>query len=236
MIAIISDVHGNFPALEAVLEEIDRAGCECIISLGDVAGYHCEFDECAKALIERRVDNIMGNHDRYLTSDERCSRSNSVNLLVAHQRERAATAHLEWLRRSPIRIDRGEASFVHGGWRDPTDEYLTEPTADYFSNLSARFFFSGHTHVQALTRVGRGWHCNPGSVGQPRDGDPRAAFALFDGESVRLRRVTYDIDRTAAAMERNGFGRYYYAGLYMGRGIGAVTKVGSGRENVWGSE
>jgi diadenosine tetraphosphatase ApaH/serine/threonine PP2A family protein phosphatase len=69
--------------------------------------------------------------------------------------------------------------------------------------------------------LGRICHCNPGSVGQPRDNDPKAAFALFDGENVYLRRVDYDIDRMAAAMKDCGFDRYFYEGLYVGRKIGA---------------
>jgi predicted phosphodiesterase len=221
MIAIISDIHGNFPALEAVMAEIERNSCETIISLGDVAGYYCQINECIELLRHKNVINTMGNHDDYIVNNRSCPRSNSANDLLNYQRQHITSDNLAWLKNSPVTIERDIASFVHGGWNDPLDEYLTDPTGDYFKGKGASFFFSGHTHVQSLKILGRICHCNPGSVGQPRDNDPRAAFALFGGNKVYLQRVSYDIDKIARAMERSGFNRYYYAGLYTGLKIGA---------------
>ena len=101
------------------------------------------------------------------------------------------------------------------------EEYLTDVSEEYFQKERATHFFSGHTHIQSLNLLGRILHCNPGSVGQPRDKNPKAAFALFDGENVFLRRVAYDIDRIAAAMKQCGFDRYFYKGLYVGQRIGS---------------
>lgn len=129
--------------------------------------------------------------------------------------------HLEWLRRSVTKMECCGMSLVHGGWIDPLDEYLTDVNRDYFRGEQAAYFFSGHTHVQTLSLLGGICHCNPGSVGQPRDHDPRAAFALFDGEKVYLKRIDYDIDRIAARMKAYGFDDYFYRGLYRGQKIGA---------------
>ena len=116
---------------------------------------------------------------------------------------------------------------VHGGWRDPLDEYLTTVDGAYFDTLPGRFFFSGHTHVQALIPIGNGrWYCNPGSVGQPRDGDPRAAYALFDGRTVELVRIEYDVDEIAAAMRCAGFAESMSEHLYVGTRIGGgVSRI-----------
>ena len=221
MIAFVSDIHGNFPALQAVMEEIDASGCEAIISLGDVAGYYCQVDECIDLLREKDVPSIMGNHDWYMVNDQPCPRSNAANDTLRYQRAHIRADSLEWLKQSVSVIEGNGVSCVHGGWKDPLDEYLTVASEDYFKGRGASHFFSGHTHVQSLRTYGSIVHCNPGSVGQPRDQDPRAAFALFDGQRIDLRRVRYDVDRIAAAMEGCGFGRYYYGGLYSGRGIGA---------------
>ena len=221
MIAIISDIHGNFPALQAVMAEIRKIGCDSIISLGDVAGYYCQINECIDSLCQDDVPNIMGNHDYYMVYDQPCPRSKTANDLLRYQREHITPDNLEWLRRSAQRIECHGASFVHGGWKDPLDEYLTAVTEDYFRDESATYFFSGHTHIQTMKILGEICHCNPGSVGQPRDNDPRAAFALFDGKKVYLRRVDYDIDKIALAMENCNFNSYFYKGLYTGIEIGA---------------
>jgi len=226
MIGIISDIHGNFPALQAVINEIERIGCEKIVSLGDVAGYYCQINECIQLLKQKDVSNIMGNHDYYMVNNQPCPRSNAANYLLKYQRAHITSDHLKWLKRSVQKIECNGASFVHGGWKDPLDEYLTVINEDYFRKESATFFFSGHTHIQSLKVLGKICHCNPGSVGQPRDKDPRAAFALFDGEKVYLRRVNYDIDQIAVAMKHCGFDRYFYEGLYTGLKIGTkLTKI-----------
>jgi len=221
MIGLISDVHGNFPALRAVLAELDRLGCWAIVSLGDVAGYYCQVDRCVEELERRGVVNVMGNHDHCLVSGEPCRRSRSANLCLAYQRRVVTAAHRAWLARSKPFVNLGGIAMVHGGWRDPLDEYLHDVDAMYFERMAGLFFASGHTHVSLLRRFGDKTYFNPGSVGQPRDGDPRAAFAVFHDGTVELRRVAYDIDETARAMRDAGFGDHFYGNLYQGRPIGA---------------
>jgi len=101
---------------------------------------------------------------------------------------------------------------VHGGWQDPIDQYL-EPGKGDFKDLPGRYFASGHTHIQRVEKFGSKIYCNPGSVGQPRDGDNRAAFATFDGIKFALHRVEYDIKRVGDLMAEAGFNPYYYGNL-----------------------
>ena len=104
---------------------------------------------------------------------------------------------------------------VHGGWTDPIDEYLV-PSKEYFEKVGGKFFCSGHTHVQKIENYGDKQYCNPGSVGQPRDGDNRAAFATWDGNEFKLHRVEYDFEEVGKLMENAGFSGYYYERLAIG--------------------
>lgn len=221
MIAFISDIHGNYPALRAVLGKIDELGCRAVISLGDVAGYYCFINECVEALKSRDILNITGNHDHYLVNGLQCPRSRSANDLLAWQKKNIRPENLDWLSRSPDRHEPGLFSCVHGGWYDPLDEYLMNVAPDYFAEFSGSLFFSGHTHIQAKKSFDSKTYCNPGSVGQPRNHNPEAAFAVLDGSTIILHRVAYNIDEVAAAMAALGFNDYYYRGLYSGQAIGA---------------
>ena len=105
---------------------------------------------------------------------------------------------------------------VHGGWADPIDEYLLEPNEEYFSKVEGEIFFSGHTHLQTLQYFKNKIYCNPGSVGQPRDGDPRAAFATIENNSINLHRVEYNMKKVFELMDKAGFNDYYYGSLKTG--------------------
>jgi len=214
-IAFISDIHGNFEALRAVLSEIDTLGIERIYCAGDVVGYYSQINECCAELRRRNVACVMGNHDWYMAGGGFCPRSRSVNDCLAYQRRIIAPEHLEWLRSFPVQRDLGEIRMVHGGWSDPIDEYL-KPAAEYFEHIPGRFFVSGHTHLQTLQHFGEKTYCNPGSVGQPRDGDPRAAFATYEAGQFTLHRVAYDMQKVFDLMEATGFNDYYYGGLKTG--------------------
>lgn len=221
MTAIISDIHGNFPALRAVLKKIGETGCGEIISLGDVAGYYCMVNECVQELRARNIVNIMGNHDEYIVMNTRCPRSNAANECLDAQRKTITAENVEWLSRSSRMLRRGDISMAHGGWNDFTDEYIYKAEEPYFEGLEGTLFLSGHTHIQTVQTFSNGkTYCNPGSVGQPRDGDSRAAFAVVDGGRVSLMRVEYDIGEIADAMRAEGFPEYYYDNLRAGRRIG----------------
>ena len=220
MIAIISDIHGNYSALAAVLAEIDRIGAGRIVCLGDTAGYYCDVNECVEALRKRGIASLMGNHDQYLTSGAGCPRSTSANLCLDYQRRVITGNNLSWLAASRSRGRIDGVSMVHGGWNDPIDEYVYEVAAEYFAPLDGTHFVSGHTHVQGVWPAGAKVYCNPGSVGQPRDGDPRAAFAVWADGAFALHRVEYDIEAMCRRMERAGFEPHVSANLFHGTRIG----------------
>lgn len=228
MIALLSDIHGNLPALEAVLADIDQQkNTVRIISMGDIAGYYPMINECIKLLQDRQVANVMGNHDYYLVNNASCGRSSSADLLIAHQRKVITQANLQWLSESINELTIEDTSIVHGGWRRSFEEYIYKVNADYFSALPYKHFFAGHTHVQFIHQFDNGQvFCNPGSVGQPRDGNPMSAYALFDGKKVELRRVAYDIKQVEDQMLLHGFDYRLFEDLYGGRRIGGrVDKI-----------
>lgn len=228
MIAILSDIHGNLPALKSVLQTASSLGCDRIISLGDVVGYYAQPGECIDLLRAYNAVNIMGNHDSYLVKGTNCRRSKMVCEIINFQRSIINQEQMEWLTKSISALIEDRKYFTHGGFQDPIDQYLYEVSMSDIP-AGADCLFTGHTHVQVLIDFNGLKYCNPGSVGQPRDGDPRAAFAAILGNDVYLYRVEYDIDQTAYAMNKAGFSSKFYKNLYIGSQIGGridkVTKV-----------
>ena len=224
MIAIISDIHGNYPALKNALEEIDRLGITDVISLGDIAGYYPMINECIDELRQRKIVNLMGNHDYYLCSNTEITRSKSASDLLDYQRKVISKENLEWLSQSAEFYHKEDISMVHGGWNHPKEEYLYNVSDSYFEDLNFNYFFCGHSHVQKLIRMKSGKiFCNPGSIGQPRDGDPRAAFAVFKKGRVELKRIEYEIDSIVNTTKSLGFPDSYFMNLYEGKRIGGKT-------------
>jgi len=223
LIAILSDIHGNLPALQNVMDDMSDKGVDSIVSLGDVSGYYPFINEVIALLRSHNVINLIGNHDRYIIDNTDCPRSVSANKALKYQRSVITKENRDWLSRSVPSLHIGEASMVHGGWNDPEDEYLYKIDPVYFERFNEKFFFCGHTHVQTHIALGNGkYFTNPGSVGQPRDGLATAAYALFDDKNgiVELRRVAYDIDSVSAKMQALGFDEKFYTNLYAGTRIG----------------
>jgi putative phosphoesterase len=215
MIALISDIHGNFVALKEVLNVIDQLNITEIYCLGDVVGYYSQINECCEELQKRNVKCILGNHDWYLISNTNCPRSNSVNDCLKYQRGIITSQNLQWLSSFPVYRKIDDLTIVHGGWNNPIDEYLN-PTQEYFDSIPNQFFASGHTHKQTIKIFDKKIYCNPGSVGQPRDGNYKAAFATFDGEKFELFRVDYNVVEVCQLMKQAGFSEYYYNRLKTG--------------------
>lgn len=216
MTAIISDIHGNYTALLEVFRKIDEMKINKIYNLGDATGYYSQINECCDELRKRNVISVMGNHDFYLATNTKCPRSRSVNECLEYQKKIISEENLNWIKSLPQKITIDNMAFVHGGWIDNIDEYLLEPTEEYFSKIEGKYFASGHTHIQTLVKYGEKTYCNPGSVGQPRDNDNKAAFATFDGENFAFHRVGYDIEKVGKLMEEAGFNDYYYGCLFTG--------------------
>ena len=144
MIAIISDIHGNYEALKKVLEVIDSMNIEEIYCLGDVVGYYSQVNECCNELRERNIECVIGNHDWYMISGSLCPRSHSVNDCLSYQRKIISEENMKWLSTLSILINKNGISMVHGGWQNPIDEYL-EASENYFKNIEGEIFISGHT-------------------------------------------------------------------------------------------
>lgn len=214
-IGLISDIHGNYEALKVVMSSLDSMGVSEIYCLGDIVGYYLQVNECCNELRDRQIPCVMGNHDWYVAGGGFCSRSKSVNDCLVHIRKIITPENVEWLRSFPVQRKVQNIHMVHGGWADPIDEYL-KPSQEYFERIEGEIFVSGHTHVQTLQKFDDKTYCNPGSVGQPRDGDPRAAFAVYDGKNFELHRVEYDMQRVFELMKASGFSDYYYGGLKTG--------------------
>jgi putative phosphoesterase len=214
-IGIISDIHSNYEALKSVLSELDKMNVSDIFCLGDVVGYYSQVNECCDELRLRQIPCVMGNHDWYMVAKSFCPRSRSVNECMNFQKKIITEENLQWLSTFPVYRKVNNVFMVHGGWSDPIDEYM-KPQKEYFDKLDGTFFVSGHVHVQSVSDYGDKVYCNPGSVGQPRDNDPRAAFAIFDGNEFLLHRVNYDIDTVGKLMGEAGFSGYYYGCLKTG--------------------
>ncbi len=208
-VLIISDVHANLAALEAVLA--DAAGqYEAAWCLGDSVGYGPEPDECVTRIRELGATAVVGNHDWAALSRMDVDDFNpEAKRAVLWTREQLSAENMAWLGSLPSQpLVQGAFTLTHGSPRDPVWEYILYPsiaTAN-FDNFSTPFCLVGHTHipmlyvqsesdhkVRALVPVfgkrialGDGWRIilNPGSVGQPRDNDPRSAYAILDTDAA----------------------------------------------------
>ncbi|HEX6687111.1 MAG TPA: metallophosphoesterase family protein [Solirubrobacterales bacterium] len=244
-VAAISDIHSNLPALEAVLEAIDDAGVEEIWCLGDVIGYGAEPDECADLVRERCDLCLVGNHDlAVLGVLDIAAFSEAAAAAVAWTRENVAERTLEMLRELEPAGEREGIAVFHASPRDPVWEYVisAEQAAANLDVQAARVALIGHSHVSLFfvrppadadgeeirgaqssddtlldLDVGQ-WLINPGSVGQPRDGDPRAAWLELDSDeqTARFHRVRYDVERAAASISAAGLPRRLADRLHVG--------------------
>lgn len=221
-VGIISDIHGNYPALLAVMEQLDKLACDKIFCLGDTCGYYCMVNESLMLLKQRGVITLKGNHDAYLLGEGKCPRSCTVNDCIEFQQKIITEENLSWLKTLSPMLMHEKFQAVHGGWNDPLDEYIT--TFDFAKAgeiaPECNLFLSGHTHVPTKQKYNGTTYCNPGAVGQPRDGDPRAGYAVLEDGEITLARVEYDIDWIAGEMKAAGFNTYYYRNLYFGCKIG----------------
>jgi putative phosphoesterase len=202
-IGVISDLHGNAVALEAVLS--DMPDVDGLVCAGDVVGYNPWHDECVETVRDREVPTVMGNHDRAVAGETNFSFNSMAGAGVRHARETLADDQIEWLGGLPeerLACD-GRVKLVHGHPDNP-DRY-TYP-AEFAPDLLGEedVLVMGHTHVQGHERYEEGVVMNPGSVGQPRDGDPRAAYAVLDLDSLSVseHRVEYDIERVVRAVRK----------------------------------
>lgn len=219
MYAVISDIHGNLEALEAVLDDIPE-GVERIYCLGDVIGYGANPNECCDIVREAEMPLITGNHDLAVTDlkTDLAWFNPVAAAAVEWTREHLSEKNAEFLLSRPRMMQSRDALFVHGSIRDP-DEYIINASSAQanleilkteYPNVPVCFF--GHTHVKTVAPSPNGpvsdaraldlsnngpYLVNPGSVGQPRDGDTFASYVLAEGvngdpdEDLPVSRIVY---------------------------------------------
>ena len=225
MLALLSDIHANLTALDAVLADAEARGATRILCLGDVVGYNGEPEDCVQRMKSAGAVNILGNHDSYITTGQNCERSRVVAGIIDRHRAELSEDSIAWLDASRDHVRDGDTLFLHGGPNDHVDEYLYDVGPDTFPD-GVRRLFAGHTHVQARHDFSAGTFVNPGSVGQPRDGDPRAAYAILQGDDIAFHRVAYDIEATIAVMRAKGYEDYTWRGLPVGAQInGKISEI-----------
>ena len=213
--AFISDVHSNLEALEAVLDVVGTTRVYCC---GDIVGYGASPNEVTRVLRGVGATCVMGNHDRAALSGEVGDfnpRAAMAAIWTAEHIEEETREFLSSLPESAVFSVGGRRVFmVHGSPDDPLSEYVFPLTHSdlfdyYLDKVGTDVLALGHTHEPfQWSRDDGGLVFNPGSVGQPRDGDPRASFALLtvDGgvARVELRRVEYDVERAARKISASG--------------------------------
>lgn len=222
--ALISDVHANIIALQAVLKDIDGREVDAILSAGDVVGYYPYPVETIALFRERRIISIQGNHDRAVLNAGDINFNPMARSAVTWTADHIDDRSREFLRGLPrhlsIELDGVRVSMYHGAPFDD-DYYLFEDEADesLLAMANCDLLVLGHTHVPFIRRHPGGIILNPGSVGQPRDGDPDPSYAIYD--TVRRRamylRVPYDVTEVVERTLRAGLPRSLAERLRQGR-------------------
>lgn len=209
-ILLLADIHSNWPALSAIRERYDV----CLF-LGDLVDYGTDPVPCIDWVRRNATASIRGNHDHAVAQRV------AIRMGGGYRGWAAVTRPLHWetlnrsdlffLSRLPVTrnltLDGRAFHLVHATPRDPLDEYLpgeVEGWSSRLQSIDADFVCVGHTHLPFHLDLGRTQVVNPGSVGQPRDGDPRASYAVIDNGKVELKRVPYDIGATVRQMRESG--------------------------------
>ena len=231
--AIFSDIHANIDALEAVLEDIRDFPVRGMFCLGDIVRYGPEPGACVKHVMENCAASVLGNHEAMLLLADKILEEDwdvPIRKPLQIAKEQVSKSELGWLRDLPITVDLDPITLSHASLNDPTDfNYIYETTEveAHFAAQSTFISFNGHTHVPSIWEENpdtlgvrsltpgdkpvrldssRRYTVNVGSVGQPRDDDPRASYALYDYEEriLLMRRVKYDIKRAQARFKKAG--------------------------------
>lgn len=237
--AIISDVHANLEALEAVLADADECKCTHFVCLGDVVGYNANPHECVERIRELDCPIVKGNHDEQASLVESSRDFNELaEHAIAWTRDHLTEEDKEWLRNLRLQRQVRDFTIVHATLDTPAQWGYVFNNLDAAASFTYQYTticFFGHTHVpmafvrddgvkrmkieQLQIEPGKKYFINTGSVGQPRDGDWRAAYCVYDvaANNVEQRRVKYDVaaaqkkitnaDLPSLLAERLGIGR-----------------------------
>jgi predicted phosphodiesterase len=240
--AIISDIHANLYGLRAFMQAVERLRVQRTLCLGDIVGYNPWPNECVRIIMDNAIPCIMGNHDRVAAGFVEPDEFNSMAREAILWTRRVITEESrDFLMGLPDRYDVDASTImVHGSPRDPDEYILTTGVARenmmfMKKEIGACLGFFGHTHVPGIfdltegniipVRDGKmdlkkGSIClvNPGSIGQPRDGQPGASFLVHDDEqeTVEFFRVEYNINSVYEAIVREGLPPYLGKRLFLG--------------------
>lgn len=205
-IAVLSDIHGNLPAMNAVCnhmsESVDR-----IICLGDIIGYGPKPRECVDRIKQNSDLTIRGNHEKALIRGETFN-STTAHHGLEHAKKKLYQNHYDWIQQLPDKIANDDTLIFHS--HPETEQHVyPEDVENVIDNLNKQYNFViyGHTHVPVNKHYNQTLIINPGSVGQPRDSDQRASYAVVDYETkqAEINRVEYNIQETIDQLRENGF-------------------------------
>lgn len=237
-IAVLSDVHGNLAALEAVLLDASRRGVEGVVHLGDLVGYGPHPGECVERVRAEGIPGVVGNYDLAVCHPDageglaqflKASISEVGRATYLWTRARVDEGARAFLRELPaqLRVEEGRLGllFTHGSPERP-NEYLAPDTPEerlrqLFDGTGADVLVVGHTHLPQARPVGDRLLLNPGSVGKPKDGDPRASYLVLDtddGLRAEHVRVEFDVESVARASIESGLPPEQADALRRGRG------------------
>lgn len=223
-LALISDVHANLIALRAVLEDMATRGVDAILCAGDVVGYYPYPVETIALFQEKHITSIQGNHDRAVINAGSLDLNPMARSAVAWTASNIDAPSLSFLRGLPRSLhivrDGVRIAIYHGAPFDD-DHYVFEDEADedLLRMAECDLLVLGHTHVPFIRRHVKGMIVNPGSVGQPRDGDPDASYAIYDTErrTAIYLRIPYDITEVVERTLNAGLPRSLADRLRQGR-------------------
>jgi putative phosphoesterase len=223
-VAVITDIHGNLAALRAALARIDELGIADVVCGGDLVGYGPHPNEVCALIEDRAIPTIYGNYDHaiardledcgcaYVTAHDRAIGQESVDWTLAHTNRRSK----DFMRGLPFdlrfRVGRHDVHLVHGSPRKVNEYLFEDKPARLYERLAAAetadALVFGHTHKPWVHDFGGVRFVNCGSVGKPKDGDPRSAFAVLepgaDAVRVTIERVAYDAERVAEEVREAG--------------------------------
>lgn len=228
--AIIADIHANLAAFTAVLDDIKRrGGVEEVWCLGDVVGYGPDPHQCIELLCQYNHICVAGNHDWAAIGKLDTSDFNPDAATACHWTAQQLTPEdIDYLESLPLVIQRDDFTLAHGSPREPIWEYLLSANSarENFAYFQSQFCLVGHSHMPLVFEYSESGACllnefsaesvltlgkerliiNPGGVGQPRDGDPRASYAIYDSKarSIAHYRIPYDVGATQARMMECG--------------------------------
>jgi len=211
LIAFISDIHANVIAFDAVLGDIKKHRPDIIICAGDIVGYYPYPNETVERVVSHKINSIVGNHDRAVVRINPVGMNRIAAEAILWTAKNIKAEHVDYLRslrsRMNTRIDELVVSVYHGSPRDD-DEYLYEidATEELLEMSESWLVVMGHTHIPFVKKMKRGMIINAGSVGQPRDGDPRASYVLFDSnlKEAWIKRVEYDVGEVEKKVKEVG--------------------------------